>query len=227
MFRFSDLKTQQFLVYSVLFFFKQKGFLNKNNQVNLLFYQDSRSQSFARGIVRKLYFYQKYLIYFLLKELMQGLHKYQQFLTARFSFYLPTVVLDTVIPPFLQSKSAINKNVFGFFSSINTIVNRFDFVNKYFHFFIGLFFMRCLLLSYYSINAKASSIFCIKRKSYTVLRSPFKYKKAREQFEYSIYKMLIKHSSNFSMLDTNYAYRLLLNNFLERVKLEEEVYWLN
>ena len=59
-----------------------------------------------------------------------------------------------------------------------------------------------------------------RRKRYTVLRSPFKYKKSREQFELSYIKMCIKNSTIFSIIDSDF-FASYLSNLLDSFKLEE------
>jgi hypothetical protein len=68
--------------------------------------------------------------------------------------------------------------------------------------------------------------FPLNRKLITVLRSPHKYKKSREQFGYFFYKMKILDSNFFSLFSNNYLFKIMYF-FLSNLKLVENSFFSN
>jgi hypothetical protein len=72
------------------------------------------------------------------------------------------------------------------------------------------------------LNMKLSYIsFPLNNKLMTILRSPHKYKKSREQFIYSFYKFKIYDSNFFSFFSNNFLYSYMYF-FVRNMKLVEK-----
>jgi hypothetical protein len=206
--------------YLIFFYFLKKkiGGINKS-KINIYIFLKMNYILLFKTLVNKILHYKKYIFYFLLKK------NIYIFFTNFYNFFKKKLIKKSKIYYFSKYSEIEKSNSIFHMKNLSTVTT-----NSYNNIYSINYYLNFLLISYntkflynyyinHMFNEKVSSI-PGRRKRYTVLRSPFKYKKSREQFELSYIKMCIKNSTIFSIIDSDF-FASYLSNLLDSFKLEE------
>nr|YP_010049278.1 40S ribosomal protein S10 [Pleurostomum flabellatum]QPL15613.1 40S ribosomal protein S10 [Pleurostomum flabellatum] len=206
------------LNFLILFFFKRFFIGRKKNKYILYFPLNSNLTNNLRTTQRKIYFFEKYLFFFLLKKHIKVFRFIYMFFfdyfrvkkngqKRPFSDYLPYLKNQSFFL-FHQFKSGFEPRCF----------NSIKFPSSFIYFQYQFLFIRFLFLRFKLIDRSNFFHIPFRKKIFTVLKSPHKYKKSREQFGFFFRKVGLKKDNFFDFFQEFFDFENRYDNSKKKIR---------
>jgi hypothetical protein len=215
------------LTYFFIKFLKRKCIGNKGNKIKLLFYFHKNFYDSYNLFFRKYFLYKKYFYYYFIKKNIFYILSYIDDF-KHFFYHYGLIDYNNHVNFMRNSESEfisfLNDRSWFCYNYYNKTITKPKILPKFslfylFKFFYFVFFIKIFLYRYFSLKKSNFYFLPCKNGIFTVLRSPHKDKKSREQFQFDLRKIGFSQENFFFFFEKHFLFHELLSYFMNNFKL--------